>query len=154
MDDPQKATGGGMLNRKRSGANDVGWGIWPGNYCRFLTQIDPGTGDVGLWNIDDSIYGRFARSFDHVSGKTQMRFKLDEAFRASAVKLNVTYLDKGTGAWSIALPGKSGGTLTQNTDSGKWKIRTVALIDAAEFVLKHEAGVDTVFHLIEVEKGK
>ena len=41
MDDPEKAIGGGMLNRKRSGPNDVGWGIWPGNYCRFLTQIDP-----------------------------------------------------------------------------------------------------------------
>jgi hypothetical protein len=72
-----------------------GWGIWPGNYCRFLTQIDPGSGDVGLWNIDDSIYGRFARSFDHAAGKTQMRFQLDEAFRASPVKVHVTYLDQG-----------------------------------------------------------
>ena len=134
-----------------SGPNDVGWGIWPGNYCRFLTQIDPGSGDVGLWNIDDSIYGRFARSFDHASGKTQMRFKLDEAFRASAVRVNVTYFDKGTGSWSIGLPGKSGGTLVRNTNSSVWKTRTIALNDVAELVLKHEAGDDTVFHMIEVE---
>ncbi len=151
MDDPEKATGGGMLNRKRNGSNDVGWGILPGNYFRFLTQIDPGAGDVGRWNIDDSIYGRFARSFDHASGKTQMQFKLDDAFRASAVKVNVTYFDKGTGSWSIAIPGKSTGTLVQNTDSGEWKTRTVALTDVSELVLKYEAGDDTVFHMIEVE---
>jgi hypothetical protein len=41
LEDPEKVTGGGMLNRKRNGPNDVGWGIWPGNYCRFLTQIAP-----------------------------------------------------------------------------------------------------------------
>ena len=39
MEDPEKATGGGMQNRKRMGYNDVGWNIFPGNYCRFLTQI-------------------------------------------------------------------------------------------------------------------
>ena len=45
-------------------------------------QSDPGSGDIGLWNVDDSIYGRFARAFDHKAGKKQMRFKLDEAFAA------------------------------------------------------------------------
>ncbi|TWU38198.1 hypothetical protein [Novipirellula artificiosorum] len=152
MDDPEKAIGGGMLNRKRNGSNDVGWGIWPSNYCRFLTQIDPGSGDIGLWNIDDSIYGRFARSFDHASGKTQLRFKLDEAFLATTVKVNVTYLDRGTGSWSIGLPGQSGRTHVQNTDGGVWKTQTIELTDVAELVLKHEAGDDTVFHMIAVER--
>ena len=151
MDDPEKAAGGGMMNRKRKGPNDAGWGILPGNYYRFLTQIDPGSGDIGRWNIDDSIYGRFGRSFDHASGKTQMRFKLDEAFRASSVNVKVIYLDKGTGSWSIAVPGESAGTIVQNTDSGGWKTRTVALTDVSELVLKYEAGDDTVVHLIEVE---
>ena len=80
-----------------------------------------------------------------------MRFKLDEAFRASSVNVNVIYLDKGTGFWSIAVPGDSAGALARNTDSGEWKIRTVALTDVSELVLKYEAGDDTVFHLIEVE---
>ena len=70
MDDPQKALGGGMVNRKRNGSNDVGWGILPGNYSRFLTQLDPGSGDIGFWNIDESIYGRFARGFAHVRQNT------------------------------------------------------------------------------------
>jgi hypothetical protein len=154
MHDPEKATGGGMLNRKRSGPNDVGWGILPGNYCRFLAQIDPGSGDAGLWNIDDSIYGRFARSFDHASGKTQMRFQLDEAFQGCAVKVHVTYLDQGTGSWSIGFPSKSGATLVRNTNSGTWQTRTIASNGVAELVLKHEAGDDTVFHMIEVERSE
>ena len=33
--------GGGMLNRQRDEYNDVGWGILPGNYDRFLTQLAP-----------------------------------------------------------------------------------------------------------------
>ena len=85
MDDPEKALGGGMDNRKRSGSNDVGWGILPGNYSRLLTQVDPGSGDVGWWNIDDRIQGRFARGFDHQSGKTKMRFTPRPA-RSSAIR--------------------------------------------------------------------
>jgi hypothetical protein len=152
MDDPEKAVGGGMLNRKSSGPNDAGWGILPGNYSRFLSQINPGSGDVGRWNIDETIYGRFGRAFEQKSGKTQMRFQLDPGFNAREVKVNVTYLDKGTGSWSIALPGKDGTTRVQNTNSGEWKTKTVTLAGITELVLKHESGDDTVFHLIEVER--
>ncbi len=114
MDDPQKAIGGGMVNRKRDGSNDVGWGILPGNYSRFLTQLDPGSGDVGFWNIDESIYGRFARGFDHKSGKTQMRFELDKAFQADTIVINVTYLDRGRGVWSLGVLGSPEKELFRN----------------------------------------
>lgn len=154
MDDPQKAVGGGMVNRKRDGSNDVGWGILPGNYARFLTQLDPGSGDVGLWNIDDSIYGRFARAFEHKSGKTQMHFKLDETFKAKAVTVSVTYFDKGTGTWSLGIPGKTAAKRVQNTGSGLWKLETFSLPGSAldELLLKHEEGDDTVFHMVEIER--
>jgi hypothetical protein len=152
MDDPEKAIGEGMLNRKSKGPNDAGWGILAGNYSRFLTQINPGSGDVGRWNIDESIQGRFGRAFEHKSGKTQMRFRLDAGFNARTVKVNVTYLDKGTGSWSVGLPGKKDATRIQNTGSGEWKTKTVTLSGDAEFVLNHESGDDTVFHLIEVER--
>jgi hypothetical protein len=154
MDDPQKAVGGGMINRKRDGSNDVGWGILPGNYSRFLTQLDPGSGDVGLWNVDESIYGRFARAFEHKSGKTQIRFKLDETFKAKAVTVSVTYLDKGTGTWSLGISGSSGAKRVQNTSSGLWKTETVSLPGSAlgELLLKHERGDDTVFHMVEIER--
>ena len=151
MEDPQKATGGGMINRKATGPNDVGWGTVPGNYSRFLTQIDPGSGDVGRWNIDETIYGRFGRAFEHESGKTQMRFQLDPAFHSKMAKVTVTYLDQGTGAWSLGVPGKDG-TRVQNNNSGEWKTKTVILPEVSEIVLNYESGDDTIFHLIEVEK--
>jgi hypothetical protein len=153
MADPEKAIGGGMLNRKSSGPNDVGWDMLPGNYSRFLTQIDPGSGDVGRWNIDESIYGRFGRAFEHQSGKKQMRFHLDAGFAAKQVKVSVTYLDQGTGSWSIGLPGKEGATSIQNTNSSEWRTKVVLLSGVAELVLKYESGEDTVFHLIEVERA-
>jgi hypothetical protein len=66
--------------------------------------------------------------------------------------LNVSYLDKGTGSWSIGLPGKDGATCVQNTNSGEWKTKIVTFSGITELVLNHESGDDTVFHLIEVER--
>ena len=153
MADPEKAIGGGMINRKSSGPNDVGWDMLPGNYSRFLTQIEPGAGDVGRWNIDESIYGRFGRAFEHQSGKKQLRFQLDPGFAAKQVKVRVTYLDQGTGSWSIRLPGLEGVTRIQNTNLREWRTQVISLSDVTELVLQHESGEDTVFHLIEVERA-
>jgi hypothetical protein len=154
MDDPRKALGGGMVNRKRDGSNDVGWGILPGNYSRFLTQLDPGFGDVGFWNVDQSLYGRFARGFDHKSGKTKMRFQLDNAFQAETIAVNVTYLDRGQGAWSLSVPGSSAEQLFRNSGSGQWITATTMmprkhLLDG-QVLLNYEGGEDTMFHLIEI----
>jgi hypothetical protein len=152
MDDPAKAMSGGMDNRKSSGPNDAGWDALAGNYSRFLTQIDPGSGDVGRWNIDETIYGRFGRGFEHQSGKKQMHFQLDAGFRAKQVKVTVTYLDQGTGSWSVGLPGKDGVKVFQNKDTGGWTTQTVTLSDISDLVLKYESGDDTIFHLIAVER--
>ena len=146
-----------MVNRKRMGYNDVGWGILPGNYSRFLTQVEPGSGDVGVWHVDDSIYGRFARSFDHRNGKKQMRFQLDEKFDAEQAKINVIYLDKGRGAWSLGISGRSGKKQVKNTGSGEWKTMSVTIsgkhLRGATIQVNYEGGDDTVFHLIEVERA-
>ena len=152
MDDPQKAVGGGMDNRKSKGVNDVGWGTLPNNYSRFLTQIAIGTGDVGYWNIDESIYGRFGRGFEHQSGKKQMRFCLDPTFNAKTVKVSVTYLDKGKGNWSIGQSGQEKVTLVQNTDSGKWITKSITSSGFSELSLNYVSGDDTLFHLIEVDR--
>jgi len=156
MDDPQKALGGGMINRKRMGYNDVGWGILPGNYGRFLTQVEPGSGDVGQWHIDDSIYGRFARAFEHACGKTQMRFRLDEAFEADTLAIHITYLDQGRGIWSLAVGDSSHTERIQNSNSGRWKTVTVTVprkrLRERQLELNYESGADTVFHMIEIER--
>ncbi len=155
MDDPEKALGGGMINRKRNGYNDVGWGIVSGNYCRFLNQVEPGSGDVGRWHIDDSIYGRFGRAFEHAAGKTQMRFELDEAFQADTIVVNVTYLDQGRGSWSLGVDGSPEKDLFHNSDSGQWKTVKIPMprkrLRGAPLLLNHESGDDTVFHMIEIE---
>ena len=155
LDDPEKATAGGMVNRKRMGYNDVGWGILPGNYSRFLTQIDPGSGDVGFWNVDKTIYGRFARSFEHESGKKQMRFRLHEAFKADALEVSVTYLDRGQGSWSLGVSGQTDKKMIRNSGSGEWKTMMVdvsrAALRNAELLLNYEGGDDTVFHMIEID---
>jgi hypothetical protein len=152
MDDPQKAVGGGMDNRKSKGVNDVGWGTLPNNYSRFLTQIAIGTGDVAFFNIDESIYGRFGRGFEHQSGKKQMRFRLDPTFNAKTVKVSVTYLDKGKGNWSIGQSGQEKVTLVQNTDSGKWITKSIISSGFKELSLNYVSGDDTLFHLIEVDR--
>ena len=90
-----------MGNRNRKGINDVGWGIIPGNYERFLHQHNADETSQAWWNVDDSMYGRFARSFGDKGGK--MYFKLNKDFvkNAKQLKLTVRYLDKGNGRWSI-----------------------------------------------------
>ncbi len=44
MDDPAKAIGGGMINRKRDGSNDVGWGILTRKLLAFCDATRSGIG--------------------------------------------------------------------------------------------------------------
>ena len=117
-------------------------------------QFDPGSGDVGFWNIDESIYGRFARGFEHESGKTQMRFELDDAFQADSIAVNVTYLDRGRGAWSLSVIGSPEKEFFRNGDSGQWKTVQITMprkrLQDAKVLLNYEGGDDTVFHMIEI----
>ena len=168
QEDPDKATGGGMVNRKRQGRNDVGWNIFPGNYDRFLKQLDPGSGDVGHWNVDERIYGRFARGFEHESGKTRMLFQLDPQFfiqpsEPQAVGLRIVWLDSGTGTWSLSYRTAEGGIQqldVQNTDSGEWLTRDFELsdvvftqsVEGGDLRLRYENGDNTLFHLLEIER--
>ncbi len=169
--DPDKATGGGMKNRQRNDYNDVGWGILPGNYFRFLEQIDPEGTSIGWWHVGPprSIYGRFARSFDHRRGKTEMFFKLDEHFfpdrsQPHTVRVRIIYLDKGKGTWSLNYNDqnrkKEAIRVTCN-DTGKWIEKNITIEHAlfssglekgSDLTLRYLGGDDTVFHLIELER--
>ena len=81
-----------------------------------------------------------------------MCFQLDAGFNAKKVKVTVNYLDKGTGSWSIGLPGNDGTKIFQNKNSGRWKTQTVTSSGISDIVLKYESGDDTIFHLIEVDR--
>ena len=104
MEDPKAASLGGMGNRQRNGINDVGWGIIPSNYERYVHQLNADETSQVWWNLDESIYGRFALFGDDGN---KMLFKINDQFLKSTQNLvvTITYLDKGHGAWTIGRNG-------------------------------------------------
>jgi hypothetical protein len=168
--DPEKAIGGGMRNRQADDQNDVGWGIWPGNFERHLTQLRPEATSIGLWNTGPAKhpYGLFARRFDHATGRTAMHFRLADGFFAEptsehAVKLRVVYLDVGQGGWELAYATAKGTAIATKitlTGSGAWREVNVTLTDAVwdhrldggDISLRAAGSADTTFHLIELAR--
>lgn len=169
--DPDKAIGGGMVNRKRMDYNDVGWKIITGNYYRFLEQIDPAATSIGWWHQGpaDSIYSQFARSFRIDGGRGSLLLKLHPFFygdakRPVSVRIRVVYLDRGTGRWSLRYAKKGKPTAAyriENGDSGRWKEKTVdlknvvvagALERGADVALRYAGGDTTLFHLVEIDR--
>src|SRR6266487_2744341 len=51
LDDPSNAILSEMDNLSATGINDVGWGIFPGNYDRYIHQINANTTSIGYWNV-------------------------------------------------------------------------------------------------------
>ncbi len=175
MDDPYAATRGQVYQRdSQTGYNDAGWEIWPTNYSRFITQIDPDNDSIGLFriggNIDTSspIYSRFARAFENSSGKNAMYFKLEDGFFSSpagAVKINVIYYDDVEGStWQLRYDAGEGNFRTAYTvtcaGSDTWKTESVTLSDAvmlhngprgSDFALVNSDSLDDIFHMIEIE---
>jgi hypothetical protein len=167
--DPQAALAGGMKHRRRDGYNDVGWGFFPNNYQRFMTQLHPNETSLGLWHVGgkETIYGRFARRFDHASGKDTMYFRLSPEFfkddTPRDLRVSVTYYDEGEGSWALGYEGANGEKrLTESVatkDTGRWRKREFQLKKAvfdqglrgrADLTLEFREGNDTAFHMVEV----
>jgi hypothetical protein len=170
-----------MSNRHRDGYNDVGWNILPGNYSRFLTQINPGSGDVSWWHVDvmkkgssyknASKYSRFARGFENASGKNAMYFNLDDNLAGgmtsiAGMNLKVIYFDDVAGStWELRYDKGSGSTMAcalavTNSGSKSWKTIEKTVFDGkfanggpngADLALINTDSLDDIFHLIEVE---
>ena len=158
MEDPKAASLGGMGNRQRNGINDAGWGIIPSNYERYVHQLNADETSQAWWNLDESIYGRFARSFGDDGNK--MLFKINDQFLKSTQNLvvTITYLDKGHGAWTIGETGSELGTI-KCRDTGEWKKAQFTYFVSLnndqqkyDFALQKISGDDVIFHLIEIEK--
>merc|ERR1711918_266451 len=79
-EDPASAAKNPFASRNRRHMNDVGWNIYTGNYGNGLIEmLKPGETSIGQWRVGprDQPYGRFARSFQRKSGRTEMGFVLD-----------------------------------------------------------------------------
>lgn len=173
MGDPEKATGGGMINRKRQDYNDAGWQILPGNYQRHLTQIEPEETSVPWWSVDKSVQGRFARGFDYAKGKNTMYFDIDDNFfgdkqnnEKNEIKLKVVFYDNDGGSWELlyhAADGTMKTALAVNNLGGLgWNTIVTTISDAllnnggeknADLILRNTGNTDCRFHLIEVDKS-
>jgi len=177
MDDTFAATKGQVYQRdKQTGYNDAGWEIWPTNYSRFISQINPDKESIGLFriggNIDTNspVYSRFARAFENSSGKNAMYFKLEDGFftaPAGIVTIKVIYYDDINGsAWQLKYDAGIGNFKTAYTvtcsGSDTWKTKTVTLSDAvmlhngpdgSDFALVNCDKLNDIFHLIEIEKN-
>ncbi|MBX7211171.1 MAG: hypothetical protein K1X78_22890 [Verrucomicrobiaceae bacterium] len=162
----------------QTGLNDVGWDIWPDNYCRFLHQIDADETSIPLWRVGgpitktSPIYARFARGFEHASGKDAMYFKLHEGFSSDqqpkTMTMYVVWYDATAGStWKLDYDaGKpSMKTALQITGKGdkQWHHETVTVEDAvlrqggtkgADFALVNTDAKDDIFSLIEIHRGK
>ena len=175
MEDLTAVTKGQVYQRDRqTGYNDAGWEIWPTNYSRFITQIDPDNESIGMFRIGGTIdthspiYSRFARAFENSSGKNAMYFKLEDGFFSSPandVKVSVIYYDNVNGStWQLKYDAgtenfKTAYTITC-TGSDTWKTKTVTLTNAvmlhngpngADFALVNTDELDDIFHMIEIE---
>ena len=161
----------------QTGFNDVGWDIWPDNYGRFLSQIDADATSIPLWRVGgpitktSSIYSRFARGFEHASGKDAMYFKLHEGFsqgtEPKALTITVVWYDATEGStWKLDYDAGKPGMKTALSVTGKgdrkWHHERVVVDDAvlrhggpkdADFALVNTDDKDDTFSLIEVHRG-
>ena len=175
MDDLSAATKGQVAQRdSQAGFNDAGWQIVPGNYERFIAQIEPEATSKALWRVNGPLtqashpYDRFARRFDHASGRDTMYFNVDDQLLPTPgqkLQLAVDYLDKGTGQFALQYdavgnPQKTAATVTK-TGSGMWKRHTVEVTDwacgnhgpkGADLMLVNVDADDDIFHGMEVNK--
>jgi hypothetical protein len=178
-DDKSALTMGQVKQRgNQNGFNDAGWKIWPDNYSRLLYQIDADKTSIPLWRVNgplnstSSIYDRFARGFEHVSGKDAMYFKLHEGFSQDAkpkvMTINIVWFDGEVGSkWKLDYDGGAKAMKTAVNIIGKgdkkWHHETVTIKDAvfryggingSDLALINTDDKDDIFSIIEVKRGE
>lgn len=133
-------------NIHAQGINDVGWDLLPGNYERWIHQLNANNTSTGYWNIStsadkNSMYGKFVRGFEISKNKTALYFDLDDGFLGNQplngnypVTIDITYLDSSTGSWQLYYDSKASGnklayTITC-TNTKLWKKKSITLTDA------------------------
>lgn len=154
--------------------NDVGWDINEGNIERFFTQVNPDSTSIGLFRVRGPItknshkYDRFARSFEHSTGRDTMYFKFDpEMFVDSKLKslnFKIIWLDKNVGStWTFRYKSPQGiiDAIQPITGIGdnQWKTVNFTVLDAvldksgrygSDCMLVNTDNTDDIFNSIEV----
>lgn len=176
LQDVDAALGNEYLGFTAKGTNDVGWHLLPGNYERYLHQIDANTTSAGYWNIDaahnDVMYGRFGRGFDLAKGKDALYFDVEKGFLQNrglfgkyAVTVDVTYYDNGKGSFQLFYDARGDSNKASSniicTDTKTWKKATFTLTDArlnnkgfkaCDFYIKNTGTANVVFSVVELSR--
>lgn len=176
LEDESALTGSEYAKLGASGTNDVGWRLLPGNYERFLHQIDANITSAGYWNVDDNntnaMFGRFARGFDVAKNKNALYFDVaNDFFRnkplngAYPVTVEVTYYDEGDGSWKLfydADNNSNKASVQVNcTNTKTWKKVSFVLNDAifgngsernADFYIKNTGSSNVIFSVVELSR--
>lgn len=178
LDDPTTATLTELDNLGARGINDVGWDVFPGNYDRYLHQIDPNGNSVGYWNVQtadkDDMYGRFARGFDNANGKNTLYFDVDSAFLnnaplngKNAVMIDIVYLDKPNCGFKLIYDGVSNSNAVALSvtcgNSNLWKRASITINDAyfgnraangSDFYIQNTSDSNDVFAIVELSRAQ
>ncbi len=176
LQDVNAATGSENDNLSAAGTNDVGWHLLPGNYERYLHQINANATSAGYWNIDDShntvMYGRYGRGFDLVKNRNALYFDIDDNFLRNAplnsaypVTIEITYFDSGYGSWQLYYDAQSNtnksSVQVSCTNTGTWKKKQVVLHDArfgngslgnSDFYISNTGSENVIFSVIELSR--
>jgi hypothetical protein len=161
-----------------NGINDVGWHLLPGNYERYLRQINANATSAGYWNINTAdttcMYGRYARGFDIANNKTGLYFDVDDNFLRNAplngaypATIQVTYLDSGYGSWQLfydAVGNNNKASIkTTCANTKKWIKAQVTLTDAnfgngsisnSDFYIKNTGTQNVIFSVVELSRAQ
>ena len=170
IEDLDASLGGGMVSRRRTGYNDVGWDRIEDDYCRYLYAIDKLETSVGWWHVGspDEAYGRFARGFEHKTAKDTLFFKLHDRFfeqyPAGKLSVRVVWFDNNSGSWKLVY---DAGTeiktafSVKGKNTGKWQEKTITITDAvmkhngprgSDIALVNTDDKDDIFHIIEISR--
>jgi hypothetical protein len=165
-----------------NGINDVGWHLLPGNYERYLHQINANTTSAGYWNIYNAdtacMYGRYARGFDVKNSKNALYFDVDDNFLRNAplngkyaVTIEVTYLDSGKGSWALYYDSVGNSNSTNKlamqvtcNNTNKWVKASVTLKKAyfgnrstnkSDFYIKNmDTTKNVIFSVVELSRAQ
>jgi len=178
LGDPAAAMSDSMGSRRAKAMNDVGWRVLEGNYGNGgILQLSPNTTSIGHWQVGSKTdaFGRYARGFEHASGKTEMAFVLEPRIFGGLpvvtplhVEVRVVYYDMFRGGFNVSYDAGIGGCKHAQVAvgaTGGWKSFTIPFIaengyfgrkcgrgEDADITLTSTSDADTIFSSLEIYK--
>ena len=149
-----------------------------GNYgSGGITQVSPLTTSIGHWQVGNKAdaYGRYARGFERVSGKTEMAFVLEPRMFGGLpivtplrVEVRVVYYDMFSGGFDVSYDAGAGGCQKVQVAvgaSGGWKSIIIPMMASqgyfgrkcgrgwgADIALTSTSDADSIISSLEVYK--